>query len=289
MWDMHPASIRRKLDQIARVGSERSGLHSFKFSDGVMILDGSQLELLALEIGIAGNGADETAESVRNFYPRRLRELLLDVGRSLPSVPPCAWNMLLRRSPSMMRSLEASSPWADHDSRPQDYVAWHIRTSDGESARSFKPDVHTYIFNGQSSADVCPLYLAATVAAEEACRDLFPGGVQAMPIFISSNSKSMSRNCTSDAAADGELRAGFVDLGIADSDAHTNFSKDPKLSAVSAFIDYLFLMDAAMIVRSRSSFSGTAAKIKGLECRSAPAGEDHAATKGLTMCMPRDC
>lgn len=97
----------------------------------------------------------------------------------------------------------------------------------------------------------------------------------------------MSRNCTSDAAGS-MVTAGFVDLGIADSDAHTNFSKDPKLTAVSAFIDYLFLMDAAMIVRTRSSFSGTAAKIKGLDCQAVPAGEDQA-VNGLTMCMPRGC
>ncbi|CAN0267678.1 unnamed protein product, partial [Hapterophycus canaliculatus] len=160
----------------------------------------------------------------------------------------------------MMESLAANSPWAQPDGGRKDYVAWHIRTSDGESARSFKPNVHTYIFHGQSSSDVCPLYLTATAEAEEACRQLFPGGVQDMPIFISSNSKSMSRNCTS-AAANSMVRAGTVDLGIADSDAHTTFSKDPKLSAVSAFIDYLFLMDAAMIVRTKSSFSGTVAKI----------------------------
>ncbi|CAM9969505.1 unnamed protein product [Scytosiphon promiscuus] len=287
MWDVHPARVLRKLNQIAQVGSERSGLHSFKFLDGVMILDDSQLELLGREMGIPSKWADEIAESVRHSYPTRMRKLLLHLARTQPPVPPCAWNMLLRRSPSMMRSLAANSPWADHDSRPKDYVAWHIRTSDGENAGSFKPDVHTYIFDGQSSTDVCPRYLAATVAVENACQDLFPGGVQAMPIFISSNSKSMSRNCTSD-VADGELRAGFIDLGIADSDAHTNFSKDPELSAVSAFTDYLFLMDAAMIVRTRSSFSGTVAVIRNLKCPLAPAGEAQA-INGLRMCMPRAC
>ncbi|CAN0075885.1 unnamed protein product, partial [Hapterophycus canaliculatus] len=186
MWDLDPAGIVEQADRVARAGAERSELRSFKYSDGIMILADAQLELLAQKLGIAGTALDETVGSAKESYPTCLRSLLSDAGRSLHALPPCAWNFLLRRSPSMIKSLAANSPWGPPNARPNDYLAWHIRTSDGESTRSFRPDIHRYIFHGQSSSDVCPLYLTATAGAEEACRRLFPGGMKDMPIFISS-------------------------------------------------------------------------------------------------------
>lgn len=97
----------------------------------------------------------------------------------------------------------------------------------------------------------------------------------------------MSRNCSSD-ATDLDMRAGFVDLGLADSDAHTKFSKNPTTTAVKALMDYLFLMDAAMIARTKSSFSGTVAKIKGLQC-SASSAASALDISGLKLCMPEWC
>jgi len=81
--------------------------------------------------------------------------------------------------------------------------------------------------------------------------------------------------------------AGYVDLGIAETDAHTSFSKDPATTASNAFLDFLFLMDAFIIVRTSSSFSGTVATIKGLECTNAKSQ-----VKGipnLSICFEKHC
>lgn len=68
------------------------------------------------------------------------------------------------------------------------YNAWHIRTSDGESEGSFRPDKHTsYIFHNQASTRICPLYLSTVEALTTACPDLFAENGLDVPIYISSN------------------------------------------------------------------------------------------------------
>ncbi len=99
-------------------------------------------------------------------------------------------------------------------------------------------------------------------------------------------SKSMTRNFSASLAEHG-IMAGFVDLGIAESDAHTNFSKDPATTATNAFIDFLSLMDASIIVRTGSSFSGTVATIKRLKCEGV---QPHVqGSPDLFICFPRVC
>lgn len=98
-------------------------------------------------------------------------------------------------SPSLLKSLEAHRPWPEaacatpeQPRVPQEnvkYVAWQIRTSEGESTDSFKPLVHTYIFDRVPSTEVCPWYFTATKEAIGACRLGSDGDV--MPIFVSSN------------------------------------------------------------------------------------------------------
>lgn len=95
----------------------------------------------------------------------------------------------------MMQSMAAHRAWVatndgaprDDDYHPTKYVAWHIRTSDGETARSYNSDVHRYIFNGQGSETILPLFLTATKVAEDECPSVFPGGEHDTPIYISSN------------------------------------------------------------------------------------------------------
>ena len=100
------------------------------------------------------------------------------------------------------------------------------------------------------------------------------------------NSKGMTRNCSTSVVQQG-TRAGFVDLGIAESDSHTEFSKDPTTTAMNAFIDYMSLMDASIIVRTGSSFSGTVAGLKGMECQDA---QSYASgCPSLKICTPRGC
>jgi len=76
-------------------------------------------------------------------------------------------------------------------------------------------------------------------------------------------SKGMARNCSA-GAGDYGLKAGFVDLGIAPHESHTAFSKNPD-TVVNAFIDFLYMMDAAVIVSTGSSFSFAVSEIKGYQ------------------------
>jgi len=99
-------------------------------------------------------------------------------------------------------------------------------------------------------------------------------------------SKSMTRNCSTSVAEHG-IMAGFVDLGIGEGDAHTGLSKDPAMTANNAFIDFLSLMDASVVIRTGSSFSGTVVNIKGLKCENARSTAK--ARPRLVICLPIDC
>ena len=75
-----------------------------------------------------------------------------------------------------------------------------------------------------------------------------------------------------------------IDLGMADGDTHTEFSSHPDAS-LNVFLDYVMLMDATVIVRTGSSFSGTVASIRGLPCKRVP---DNVLTpRGLSVCMSK--
>lgn len=54
-----------------------------------------------------------------------------------------------------------------------------------------------------------------------------------------------------------------IDLG---GDTHTEFTDDPNAS-MSAFLDLMSLIDATVIVRTGSSFSGMVVTMKGMSCR----------------------
>ena len=100
-------------------------------------------------------------------------------------------------SSSIMESMAAANPWIANsessrgDHHPMKYVAWHIRTSHGETAVSFKTDVHKYIFHGERSETISLRFLAATKAAEDGCPVRFPGGENDTLIYISSNRRDV--------------------------------------------------------------------------------------------------
>ena len=97
----------------------------------------------------------------------------------------------------------------------------------------------------------------------------------------------MARNCSKDIAEQGAF-PGFVDLGVAGEDSHTAFSKNPNTTAINAFIDFLYLLDADIIVRNRSSFSGSVAKISGMKCVRFVSGDNQPDT-GIFVCLPALC
>ncbi|CAM9261505.1 unnamed protein product [Ectocarpus sp. 13 AM-2016] len=289
-WDQDLTTLFQRAQQSTQ-GAEFERLYPFSFLDGQMVLSHWQLQILARKTGIPDTSLAEKAAAIgEGFSNTTLRSLSRDIVQSsrLP-LQPCVWNMFLRRSAAMMASLEAHNPWTSHGfgPRPKDYVAWHIRTSDGESKMSFLPDVHRYIFHGQSSTTVFPIFQSATDAAKNMCPRVFHEDVPMTPVYISSNSKSMSRNCTALAAEHG-IGSGFVDLGIDDVDAHTDFSRNPEATALNAFIDYLYLMDASIVVQTGSSFSSTVASIKGFICRT-KGNPEEMPVLDLKICMPADC
>lgn len=77
-----------------------------------------------------------------------------------------------------------------------------------------------------------------------------------------SDSKDLARQCIADMAANG-IDGRQIDMG---SGTHTEFNSNPDAS-LNAFLDFMSLMDAAVIVRTGSSFSGMIVTMRGLTCR----------------------
>ena len=73
-------------------------------------------------------------------------------------------------------------------------------------------------------------------------------------------------------------------MGLGPEDAHTEFSRHP-LVAINAFLDYIFLLDAAVIVRTGSSFSGTIVEIKQFVC--SPSSGHELLGHELFVCIPK--
>ena len=88
-------------------------------------------------------------------------------------------------------------------------------------------------------------------------------------------------------ASNPDIIMGYVDMGLTSRDAHTKHSHDPLKTALGAFLDFIFLLDATVIVRTGSSFSRTACNIKALECHR---GVYYTlAKRTLYRCLPSDC
>lgn len=100
-------------------------------------------------------------------------------------------------------------------------------------------------------------------------------------------SKGMARNCSAGADNHG-YKAGFVDLGIASHESHTKFSKNPD-TVVNAFIDFLYLIDASVIVSTGSSFSFAVAEIKGYRPHLIATRESMKIVDKMYVFVPRHC
>lgn len=97
----------------------------------------------------------------------------------------------------------------------------------------------------------------------------------------------MARNCSA-GAEDHGFKPGFVDLGIAPDESHTTFSKNPD-TVVNAFIDFLYLMDASVIVSTGSSFSFAVAEIKGYRYHLIAARESIQIVDKMFVFVPSHC
>lgn len=91
------------------------------------------------------------------------------------------------RSASMMAQLEEHRPraltvgTASGQRRPATYVAWHIRTAEGE--RSFDPRRYRHILKEPSTV-VCPVYLSLSELATRRCTGVLTEGMAALPVFV---------------------------------------------------------------------------------------------------------
>lgn len=74
----------------------------------------------------------------------------------------------------------------------------------------------------------------------------------------------MGQNCSLDVGVSREVV--HVDVGVDANEVHTAFTRHPEMTSLSAFLDFLFIMDADFVVRTGSSFSGSVVDIKGLAC-----------------------
>ncbi|CAM9329392.1 unnamed protein product, partial [Laminaria digitata] len=298
-WSVDGGEVMQQMDPV-KGGAFATGLHLLKFRDFSMVLSYSQLELLARTLGIDETNAKALATYFQEALPDRLSRFMGDVMRrplktnKALRLQPCTWNMFLSRSPSMVASLEQHSPWGmvGDASGPRhqtaEYIAWHIRTPVGETVQSYKPTVHKYVVQ-EPSSEVCPTYLVAMEDAlqlAKSCHASLSSHAVDEMVYISSNSKQMAKDCTVEAAHH-DIVMGHVDMGLNASDAHTAHSHHPLETALGAFLDFLFLMDATVIVRTKSSFSGTVVSIKGLECQKEV--YDSLPARELLLCLPSDC
>lgn len=114
------------------------------------------------------------------------------------------------------------------------------------------------------------------------CRMAYP--IPSACAIMNRYSIDMERNCTSWGAPYG-IDLVFTDVGLAAGDTHTMYTGHPELVALASFLDFLYLMDAQVIIRTASSFSGTVARIKGMRCQLTV----DTLGRGMQMCLPVGC
>ena len=98
-------------------------------------------------------------------------------------------------------------------------------------------------------------------------------------------SKPMAKDCTVE-ASEHDIVMGHVDMGLDARDAHTAHSQNLQ-TALGAFLDFFFLLDATVIIRTGSSFSGTVTSIKGLKCQRRV--YETLPKRLMFLCLPSDC
>ena len=96
----------------------------------------------------------------------------------------------------------------------------------------------------------------------------------------------MAKDCTVEASKH-DIVMGHVDMGLDSSDAHTAHSQNPLQTALGAFLDFFFLLDATVIIRTGSSFSGTVTSIKELKCQRRV--YETLPKRLMFLCLPSDC
>ncbi|CAM9663168.1 unnamed protein product [Ectocarpus fasciculatus] len=182
-WDLDPEPFSTRWKEVSK-GVDAEDRHALQFLDGFLIVSDHQLEVMAASLGIGAGTHAGIKAGFRNQFKNRWRHYLGTA--KVDPAPPCAWNILLRRSPAMMNSMEAHTPWVTAGDSPRTrahYHAWHIRTSEGETARSFT--VQRYIFDKVASAQICPMFVSTRETSKEACPSRFSG--KDSPVYISSN------------------------------------------------------------------------------------------------------
>lgn len=94
----------------------------------------------------------------------------------------------------------------------------------------------------------------------------------------------MARLCIADLAAH-DIMGDQVDMGLAKGDVHTETSQYRLQAAKNAFLDFVFLVHATVMIRTTSTFSGSASRIGGLRCTHLSG--NHLSLSGLSVCVPQ--
>lgn len=81
----------------AMAGTNSTGLHEFRFVDGVMILTDRQVTTLASGMGVAGQSPPDMAREMKALLPRKIRYWVGGVRKLCVPVESCTWNMAFRR------------------------------------------------------------------------------------------------------------------------------------------------------------------------------------------------
>ncbi|CAM9932989.1 unnamed protein product [Phaeothamnion confervicola] len=257
-----------------------------RFSDGFILADETMLSLLARAAGVQGE-LDSFCSSIPGIAGNRMGNLFGKVQASIAveryDITPCAWNKFFKRSETMQEALithRGQIPTGTF----QPYVSWHVRTPSGETASSYDPVHHGYIF-AEPLEDVCRAFFKTMVYLMDSCRL----GDSVLPVHLASNSLNMKGNCTAMLPTGKVSNITYVDLGLGENDGHTAYSADPEAAAINSFLDYFYMMDAPFIIRGGSSFSGSIVSLRGMRCSRVPdLGEAITASGRINICWIGD-
>ncbi|CAM9266154.1 unnamed protein product [Choristocarpus tenellus] len=92
--------------------------------------------------------------------------------------------MLFNRSPNMVQAMDIHCPFSITSTS---YAGWHIRTSDGETSKSFDPNVHRYTYMEAPETVVFSYSRSMSYAAKELHIN------SSLPVYLSTNSQEMKK------------------------------------------------------------------------------------------------
>ena len=258
------AAINNTNEHVFNGVDDETRLVALRFSDGVLQLP---------------------VHRWRRFYDRANMTSTTVNIRSLTSadvVPwtqhrySCFFNAMFRKTVALETYIEMQARNWKFDLRKEDYIAWHIRTGDGErKAYNLSDDVYSYI-HMDSPTSLCNAY-------KESFRlHFFKHGndlakMTSVPIYLTSNSIDVKRACVEPMnignGTMARMNITYMDTALIGmkaetnmhTDGHDTLKYDPR-PGIAAFMDWIFLANAKTVFSGGSSFSETAKNMHETTC-----------------------